>query len=293
MRIVLTGASGLIGRALTLALAARGDEVIGVSRTPDHAGALHTWVAWEQIDGAIDGADAVVHLAGAGIAEKRWTARRKHELRTSRIDTARRVATAINGADHRPRVFVSASAVGYYGPGDAPLDETAPSGTGFLAELCTDWEAAAASEAARTTIVRFGVVLSCEGGALTKLLRPFRLGVGGPVGRGQQWMSWIHIDDAVGVLLHALDQPVEGALNGVAPNPVTNRVFAKALGRVLHRPALLPTPPLMLWLMLGEGASIVTQGQNVRPARTGESGYQFRHPEIDGALHALLDHHVA
>lgn len=289
MQVVLTGASGLIGRALTEALVARGDEVIGVSRNPDRDGMLvRRWVGWDELSTAIDGANAVVHLAGAGIADKRWTAARKQELHDSRVETGNRVASAIAASAKPPATLVSASAVGYYGSGAEVVDEASPAGRGFLAELCADWERPPARVSSRTAILRFGVVLSAEGGALAKLLRPFRLGLGGPVGRGRQSMSWVHIDDAVGVILHTLDGDTQGAMNVCAPNPVTNREFSKILAATLGRPALFPVPPLMLKLMLGEGASVVTEGQRVDPRATVASGYEFRHPAIGPALASIL-----
>ena len=292
MRVVVTGASGTIGGALAQALHDRGDTVIGISRSPAGQAAAGgiDWRSWDDLAAAIAGSDAVVHLAGAGVADKRWSGARKREMRESRIDTARRIVAAIQAAGDKPAVFVSGSAVGIYGSrGDELLTEESASGDDFLAQLCVDWEAAAQGAGVRTVILRTGVVLAREGGALAKLLLPFKLGAGGPIGRGRQQMAWIHGDDIVGLILHAIDTPgLEGALNGVAPEPVTNAVFSKALGAALRRPALMPTPPLALRLLLGERAGVLTASQRVSADRALQAGYTFRHPEIGGALRDLV-----
>ncbi|MXY79096.1 MAG: TIGR01777 family protein [Chloroflexi bacterium] len=292
MRVVVTGASGTIGGALAQALHDRGDTVIGISRSPagQAADGGIDWRSWDDLAAAIAGSDAVVHLAGAGVADKRWSGARKREMRESRIDTARRIVAAIQAAGDKPAVFVSGSAVGIYGSrGDELLTEESASGDDFLAQLCVDWEAAAQGAGVRTVILRTGVVLAREGGALAKLLLPFKLGAGGPIGRGRQQMAWIHGDDIVGLILHAIDTPgLEGALNGVAPEPVTNAVFSKALGAALRRPALMPTPPLALRLLLGERAGVLTASQRVSADRALQAGYTFRHPEIGGALRDLV-----
>ena len=231
-----------------------------------------------------------MHLAGAGVADKRWSAGRKRELRDSRIDTARRIVAAIGAAAEKPAVLVAGSAVGIYGSrGDELLTEESAPGDDFLARLCVDWEAAAQGAGVRTVTLRTGVVLAREGGALAKLLPPFKLGAGGPIGRGRQYMPWIHRDDIVGLILHAIDTPsLEGPLNGVAPAPVTNAAFGKALGAALRRPALMPTPPIALRLLLGERAGVLTASQRVSADRAQESGYAFRHAEIGGALRDLV-----
>ena len=292
MRVVITGASGMMGRALTAALTGRGDTVTGISRNPTGAGAVAgvEWRGWGEIDGAVEGAGAVVHLAGAGVADKRWSARRKQELRDSRIGTGRQVVEAIRRAEAKPSVLVSISASGYYGSrGDDVLGEEEPPGDDFLARLCVDWEAAAAEAGVRTVILRMGVVLAREGGALTKMLLPFKLGLGGPVGRGRQYLPWIHRNDAVGILLHAIDgEEVAGAINAVAPQAVTNAEFSRALARVLRRPSLLRVPPVLLRLQLGEGAGVVTSSQRASGERIAGLGYAFRHAEVEGALRDLL-----
>lgn len=290
MQVLVTGASGLVGTALTRALRDRGDTVIAVSRTPAADQDGLQWVGWDGLAAAVDGSSAIVHLAGANIADKRWTTTRKAELRSSRVDTAQRIVDAIRVASDKPSVFITASAVGYYGSrGDESLSEDAPPGADFLAQLCQDWESVAHDSRVRTVALRTGVVLSRQGGALPKLLIPFRFGLGGPIGRGRQYLAWVHIDDVVGVVLHALDnEEVTGPLNVVGPESVTNATFGKALGRALHRPALLPMPPLIFKLRLGEGASILTASQRAVPTRTQQLGYTFRFPTLDAALAAIL-----
>ena len=238
MRVVVTGASGTIGGALAQALRDCGDAVTGITRSPGGHGGDIDWRSWDDLPAAVAEADAVVHLAGAGVADKRWSAARKRELRDSRIDTARRIVAAIQAAADKPAVLVSGSAVGIYGSrGDELLSEESAPGDDFLARLCVDWEAAAQGAGVRTVTLRTGVVLAREGGALAKLLPPFKLGAGGPIGRGRQYMPWIHRDDIVGLILHAIDTPtLEGPLNGVAPEPVSNAAFGKALGAALRRP---------------------------------------------------------
>ena len=291
MRVVVTGASGTIGGALAGALRDRGDDVTGITRAPGaHGRGDIDWRSWDDLPAAVAGADAVVHLAGAGVADKRWSAARKRELRDSRIDTARRIVAAIGAAPEKPAVLVAGAAVGIYGSrGDELLSEASAPGDDFLARLCVDWEAAAQGAGVRTVTLRTGVVLAREGGALAKLLPPFKLGAGGPIGRGRQYMPWIHRDDIVGLILHAIDTPgLEGPLNGVAPEPVTNAAFSRALGAALRRPALMPTPPIALRLLLGERAGVLTASQRVSADRARESGYAFRHAEIGGALRDLV-----
>ncbi len=286
MEILITGASGLIGTALTSALLSRGDSVVGVSRAPGRQTTEIRWVSWDDLGDAVESADAVVHLAGADIAAKRWTSQRKALLRSSRIETTERVVQAIAAVASKPAVLVSMSAVGYYGSRDAEeLRESSPPGDDFLAQLCRDWEEAAQGAGTRTVLLRMGVVLSRAGGALPKLALPFRFGVGGPIGRGRHFMAWVHVRDALGVILHAIDtESVEGPLNVVAPDAVTNAAFSKALGRALHRPSLLPVPPAVLWLKLGEGLSVLTASQRVLPEAAQASGYAFSFPSVGAAL---------
>jgi uncharacterized protein (TIGR01777 family) len=294
MKITITGASGLIGAKLTERLRARGDEVTTLSRHPSSAGA----VAWQPEDepaptAALSGRDAVVHLAGENVAQ-RWSADAKRRIRSSRELGTRHLVAGIEAAEPRPRVLISSSAVGYYGPhGDEKLDEQTAAGDDFLAEVCVIWEREAQRAAdlgLRVVCVRTGVVLDQGGGALAKMLPFFKLGVGGPVAGGGQYMPWIHVDDVVGLYLAALDGNAwEGPVNASAPEPVTNKAFSKALGRALHRPALAPIPGLAVRTLYGEMAEIVTKGQRVIPRRAGELGYTFEQPDLDEALRSALD----
>jgi hypothetical protein len=299
MRIAVTGATGLIGARLVATLVERGDEVTVLSRRPEHAQRLLgvDAVGWDPAVGpppadGLAGCDGVVHLAGEPIAQ-RWTSDSKERIRSSRELGTARLIEGLEQSESRPRVLVTASAVGYYGArGDERLDEDAPPGTGFLASVCEAWERAAAPAASlgmRTVILRTGVLLDRADGALARMLPPFRLGVGGPVAGGDQYISWITPDDLVRLYLAALDTPGwSGSLNATAPEPVTNREFALALGRALHRPALLPIPACALQILYGEMASVVTTGQRALPVRALERGFEFRHTAIDGALRAAL-----
>jgi len=298
VHVFLTGATGLVGRALTGALLGRGHVVTALSRAKDAPARLPPGVRHLAGDPAEPGpweehlarADACVHLAGEPIAAGRWTQERKRRLVESRVRSTERVAAVIRAGG--PEVLVSASAVGLYGSrGDEVLDEAAAPGQGFLAELCRAWEAAAlpARERARVVWLRTGIVLAAHGGALPRLARPFRLFAGGPLGRGDSWQPWIHLADEVGLLLLALeDARAEGALNACAPEPARSRDLARALGRVLSRPAALPVPEAALRIALGELASVVLASQRMVPARALALGYRFRFPELEGALRDLL-----
>ncbi len=292
MHVVITGASGLVGGALITELRRRGVNVIAVSRNPRAHAALSgvTWTGWDGLTDAVAGAAGVVHLAGEGIVDQRWSSERKAALRSSRVDTTRQVAQAIRESGEKPGVLVSASAIGYYGNlVERESTESAPAGDDFLAHLCVDWEAEAQGSGVRTVTARIGIILATEGGALPRLLLPFKLGVGGPIGMGRAWWSWVHIDDVVGAIVHALEQTgVEGAINLTSPNPVRNREFSSALGRALSRPALMPVPPLALKLMLGEGASVLLASQRILPTRTLDLGYRFKFTDIDSALQDLV-----
>jgi uncharacterized protein (TIGR01777 family) len=292
MRVAISGASGLIGRRLGEALRSRGDEVVQLSR-----GGGDGAVRWDPVGepapaSALAGADAVVHLAAENIAQ-RWTASARDRIRESRTLGTANLVAGIAAAQPRPRILVSASAIGYYGNrGDELLSETATPRTDWLAQVCVEWEAAAlAAEplGLRVCVVRTGVVLDPDGGALAKMLPPFRLGVGGPVAGGRQYISWIHADDLVGLYLDALDRDdFSGPLNAVAPQPVRNGEFSKALGRALHRPAIAPVPAAALHLLFGQMASIVTDSQNVRSDRAVELGVTYAHPAVDEALRDVL-----
>jgi uncharacterized protein (TIGR01777 family) len=293
MKITITGASGLIGAKLVERLRARGDEVTTLSRNPSSPSA----VAWQPEDepapaAALSGRDAVVHLAGENVAQ-RWSDDAKRRIRSSRERGTRHLVAGIEAADPRPRVLVSSSAVGYYGPhGDEKLDESAAAGNDFLAEVCVMWEREARRAAElglRVVNLRTGVVLDQSGGALAKMLPFFKLGAGGPVAGGAQYMPWIHVDDVVGLYLAALDgDEWDGPVNASAPEPVTNRAFSKALGRALHRPAVAPVPGLAVRALYGEMAEIVTKGQRAVPRRAQELGYAFEHPDLDEALRSAL-----
>lgn len=290
MKVAVVGATGLIGRRLVDALRRDGHAVIAVSRHGSSV-ADAPGVAWDPATApmppaALAGADAVVNLAGAGIGDARWTAERKALIISSRQLTTRGIVAALaSGAG--PRVLVNASAVGYYGTGEEPRTESSAPGDDFLAETCLAWEEgafAARAHGVRVAVVRFGIVLAREGGALKKQLPLFRVGLGGPIGGGRQWVSWVHINDAVGVLVHALTHDMSGAFNAVAPNPVRQAEFAKAVGAALRRPAVLPTPAFALRLAMGEMATLALDGQQVRPEATLAAGYAFRHADVREAL---------
>jgi uncharacterized protein len=299
MNVTLTGATGRVGATLVERLKARGDGVTVLSRSPDRASeALGVEaVGWDPKAGpapaeALAGRDAVVHLAGEDVGQ-RWSEATKREIHESRLLGTRNLVAGLRAAEPRPGVLVSASASGFYGPrGDEPVDEDAPAGDDFLARVCVDWEreAEAAEELGmRVVRVRTGIVLDAKDGALAKMLTPFRLGVGGPVAGGRQYMPWIHLDDEVGILLRALDdERWSGPVNAAAPRPVTNREFSKALGRALRRPAFSPVPKAALKVLYGEMSQIVTAGVNMVPRRAQELGYAFRHPDLDEALRDTL-----
>lgn len=296
MNILVSGSTGLIGSALVPALGAAGHRVRRLVRGP--SGGAGGDVRWDPEAGVLDaggleGCDAVVHLAGENIAG-RWTAAKKRRIRDSRVKGTGLLAQALARLGRPPRVLVCASAIGYYGDrGAEAMREDSPRGKGFLAEVCAEWEAAAAPAAQkgiRVVNLRFGVVLSPRGGALAKMLLPFRLGLGGTVGRGNQWMSWIAIDDAVGAILHALQsEALRGPANAVAPNPVTNRDFTRALGRAVRRPTIFPMPAFAARLAFGEMAEeLLLASTRVEPVKLLATRYAFRHPEVEGALRHLL-----
>ena len=296
LRVGITGASGLIGAALTRELTRRGDRVVKLVRRAPASSDEARWSPEAGIEPAegSSGLDAVVHLAGENIAASRWTPERKRLLRDSRVGATRALAESLARLGPQVPTLVTASATGIYGSrGDELLTEASAPGSGFLAELACEWEAAAnpARDAGtRVATVRFGLVLSPGGGLLERLLLPFRMGVGGPVGDPRAWWSWVTLEDAVGVILHALTHPdLKGPCNAVAPGAVTNGAFATALGRAVHRPALLPVPAFALRLLFGEMADeMILASQHVLPARALETGYVFRQPELSGALEAVL-----
>jgi uncharacterized protein (TIGR01777 family) len=300
MRVTVTGATGMLGRQLVEELLGRGDEVTVLSRDAAKAerlfGGRANAAAWADPKGeqpplaALSGRDGVVHLLGEPVAQ-RWTDDARREIRDSRVLATRNLVAAVRElpANDRPTVLVSQSASGFYGPhGDEPVAESEPAGDDFLARVCVDWEAealAARELGLRVALTRTGVVLSDSGGALEKMLPPFKLGVGGPVAGGRQYVPWIHTDDVVGALSFCLDEAAaEGPLNLAAPKPVTNAELSKTLGRVLRRPAVAPVPGFAVRVLYGEMAQIVTTGVRAVPARLRELGYEFRQPELDRAL---------
>jgi uncharacterized protein len=308
MKLVIAGGTGFLGVALAETYAEEGHDVRVLTRTLRPGESRHdpgtgvpgvTRVGWDP-DGrpgpwaeVIHGADAVINLAGASLADARWTPQRKAVLHDSRILPTRSLAAAITDAPLRPPVFISASGVGYYGPGNQPIIESSPAGTDFLAGLCQAWETEAArahSVATRVVCLRSGVVLEKSGGVLPKMVKPFRCFVGGPLGSGAQYMSWIHRIDWIEMVRWIVDTPaVTGAVNATAPVPVTNRAFARALGRAIHRPALLPAPSFALRLVLGEMADpLVLTGQRVIPQCAISHGFHFRYPEIDLAFRGIF-----
>jgi uncharacterized protein len=290
MRVLVTGGTGFIGRALVHALAARGDDTVVVSRRPDGPS-----VGWDTIEREVERADAIVHLAGEPVAAGRWTQAHLERIRESRVHSTERISQAIERASRKPRVFVSGSAVGIYGmrDDDRELDERAPPADDVLARMTVAWEdAASPAHRAGVRVVhpRIGIVLGRGGGALAKMATPFRWFVGGPIGSGRQWVSWIHLHDAVRALLFAVDGvALAGAFNVVAPEPVTMDTLAHAIGRALRRPSAMRVPSFALRLALGEGlARALLTGQRARPARLLESGFKFDFPRVDEACHDLL-----
>ena len=300
MKILITGATGLIGRALCHALNEDGHTIVGVSRSSRKPAGLevaemHEWdsQAGPPPEAALDQVDAVINLAGEPIAAKRWSDQQKKSIRDSRILTTRNLVEGMRRAKRQPQVFVSSSAVGYYGNrGDERLEETSRPGRGFMSEVCQEWEreATRVSELGlRVVLVRTGVVLSSNGGALEKMLPPFKLGVGGRLGSGKQWFPWIHIDDIVGIFRHSiLNAKVTGPINGAAPQAATNAEFTRELGHALHRPAFLPVPEIALRVLMGEMANVLFDSQRVIPAAALASGYEFRHPQLGPALADVL-----
>jgi uncharacterized protein (TIGR01777 family) len=302
MKVLVTGASGLIGSALCDSLFARGDDVIGLSRDPAKARAADprvSWHAWEPTlerppAAAFEGVEGIVHLLGEKI-NQRWTDEAKKKILETRRTGTHNLVGAIAGLEQKPKVLVSQSAVGYYGDrGDAIVDESdGPGSESFDSEVVVAWEKAAhevEAEGVRLVIVRTGQVLDARGGLLGEVLTPFKLGVGGPIAGGAQYISWIHIDDEIGILLWALDHPeVSGTVNAGSPNPATNKDFSKALGRALNRPAIMPLPGFVLDLKFGsEFGAVLRGGQRVIPKRTRELGYEFLYPGLDEALGDLL-----
>jgi uncharacterized protein len=298
MRIVVAGGSGFVGEPLVRRLIARGEDVTVLSRDPSKVRAGRG-VRWDgQSAGSwteeIHAAGAVINLAGENIAEGRWTEERKRRLVASRLDATNAIVAALKSAPPGKRTLINASAIGYYGSDrDEELDETSSKGRGFLADLVEKWESAAnaAQPVARVVPLRFGVVLAGDGGALPRMLMPFRFGAGGPVGNGNQWMSWVDRDDLLGAIQWALDnENVRGVYNVTAPAPVRNRDFAKIAGRVLHRPSILPVPAFALRLMFGEemAGAVLLGGQRVVPQRMQSEGFRFAHADLESDLRKIV-----
>jgi uncharacterized protein (TIGR01777 family) len=308
MRILVSGSTGMVGSALVKAMSDQGHEVVRLVRPGSKTAAddgkpvekldPELSVLWDPPSGSLgagaDGAEAVVHLAGASIAGGRWTAARKRVLRDSRVAATEHLVGALGKLSRPPRIFIAASAIGYYGDrGDEELTETSAPGADFLAQSARDWEGEsgrASTFGARVAILRFGVVLAKNGGALPQMVFPFRLGVGGRIGSGRQWMSWVTLEDVVGAIRFAIEEnQFSGPVNVVSPQPVRNAEFAKQLGRVLHRPALFPTPGFVLRLALGEMAdSLLLSSQRVLSSRLQQMGYRFQQTELKPALAAVL-----
>jgi uncharacterized protein len=301
MRVLVTGATGFLGSAVSDALLARRDEVVGLSRDPERARRRDARVAWHEWSpaeerppsAALDGVDGVVNLVGEPL-DQRWTPEAKQRIHDSRVRATKNLVDAMSAADPRPEVLVSQSAVGYYGDrGKALVDESTEAGSTFDSEVCVAWEAAARAaeqSGVRVAVIRTGLVLDPGHGLLKQLLLPFKLGIGGPLAGGDQYMPWIHVGDEVRLLLWALEKDgASGVYNAAAPHSVTNREFSRSLGRVLRRPAAVPIPELALRLRFGsELAAVATGGQRAAPRRAVDQGFEFRHPELEPALRDLL-----
>jgi uncharacterized protein (TIGR01777 family) len=306
MKVAVTGATGFVGQRLVERLQQEGHQVLVLTRNSDRAKAVFPSAAFPNVEivaytplasgewqTRISGCDGVVNLAGAPIAESRWTPERKQEILDSRKIGTEKIVEAIAQADSKPAVLVNSSAIGYYGTSEtATFDETSPAGNDFLAKVCQDWEAAAAAvkqTGTRLVILRTGIVLG-NGGALAKMMMPFRLFAGGPLGSGQQWFSWIHIDDLVDLILQSLTRPdLEGVLNATAPHPVRMTELCQRLGQLLHRPSWLPVPALALEVLLGDAAKVVLEGQQVLPKRTQSLGFNYQYPNVEQALQKVLE----
>jgi len=301
MRVIITGGTGLIGKALCTALVNDQHSVIALSRNPDKSIGLLSGVRLEKWDGKtaagwgalVDGADAIINLAGEGIADGRWSKERKKSIRESRINAGLAVMEAIKQATNKPKVLLQSSAVGYYGPhGNELVTEETAMGNDFLAKVCHDWEASTVSVTqmgVRRAVLRTGVVLSRQGGALPKMAMPFKFFAGGPVGNGKQWLPWIHIDDEVRAIQFLLNQAeASGPFNLSAPNPVTNKEFGQTLGKVMGRPALAPAPAIAMKTIFGEMATVLLDGQRAVPNRLQALGFTFTYPTLEEALRNLF-----
>lgn len=298
MRVLVTGASGFVGQRVVKELLRAGDEVVVLTRNVPkailHLGSKCRYFSWNDTTTpapveAFDGVDAVINLMGENIAEKKWTEVEKKKIYDSRILGTRNLIETIKSLSKKPKVFVSASAVGIYGNrGNEEITEDATYGSDFLANLCKDWELEATKakyEGLRTVLLRTGVVIGKNGGALKKMLLPFKMGAGGPLGSGKQYMSWIHVDDLANMYVEAVkNSTLEGPCNGTAPNPATNKDFSKQLGKTLHRPAFAPVPGFALKMAFGEMSKVLLEGQKVLPKKFRERKFRFRYPTLEMAL---------
>jgi len=292
-RILLTGGTGFVGKHMINGLVAAGHTISVVTRSPAEHRTARSGVDYVDWLPGLERFSAIVHLAGEPIFGKRWTPEVLREIRSSRVDTTRRIVEAMRAGPSRPSALVCASAIGWYGDrGDEVLTESSGPGSGALAEICQAWESEAerARElGVRVVRVRIGVVLGESGGALKQMLPPFKLGVGGPIGSGKQWFSWVHLRDLVGLLVRAVsDEALSGAVNGTSPNPVTNRELTRTLGRVLRRPTVLPVPKLALKLRFGQAAEVLTGSQRCVPEAAQRAGFQFQFPALESALRDIL-----
>lgn len=299
MKVLITGGTGLVGQKLQRELLNKGHQLVLMTRNPDKYKLIKNieYKKWNSISDpfpteALEGVDSIVNLMGENLADKRWSPQQKEKLKSSRIIGTQKIVDAVNKANHVLKSFISASAIGIYPVNKSEtLDENTKNGEGFLANLCQDWEASTSNlkNAERKITIRIGVVLAKSGGALGKLIPLFKTGLGGPIGKGQQYMSWIHVSDLVSLLSSAIeDQSYNGVYNGTTPKPVTNLEFTKALARALHRPALFPVPPFMLKLAMGEMSSIILDSQKVISTRLSENHFQFMFPNLEEALQNII-----
>jgi len=306
MKVAITGATGFVGSRLVERLHQLGDSILVLTRNPDKARRVFPTSAYPNLEivaytakesgpwqQSLAGCDAIVNLAGAPLAEERWTPERKREIMDSRKIGTEKIVEAIGAADPKPKVLVNASAVGYYGTSEtATFDEESPPGDDFLAEVCKAWEAAAQpvkEKGTRLAILRFGIVLGM-GGAIAKMMAPFKLFAGGPIGSGRQWFSWIHRDDLVNLIVESLrNEEITGVLNATAPNPVRMTEFCQTFGEVLNRPSWLPVPSFAIEALLGDGAIVVLEGQEVRPRHPLASGFEYQFPNVKPALKDIVD----
>jgi len=297
MKILITGATGLIGNSLQKVLRGRGHELLFASRKEPRN---DSWVQWDYDNGfsdpeKLEGVDVVIHLAGESISGLRWTDEKKRAIRDSRVLGTRNVVDTISSLKQRPGTLISASAIGFYGDrGDDEMTETSPPGKSFLAEVCREWEAEARraeDSGVRTVILRTGIILSKDGGALGTMLTPFKLGLGGVIGSGKQWMSWVSLDDHLAVIDYAIEnEKIRGAVNSVSPNPVTNEEFTFAMGEVLYRPTFIPVPEFAVHLAFGEmGDALLLDSTRVVPKRLTDAGFEFKYPDLKKALHHAVE----